>query len=151
MNLSAEYFICSKCHKEIPVNKQMGTHNRNHCPFCLWSKHVDLKVAGDRESSCHNLMKPIGLTFKHEGDDKQGELMLIHQCLDCSKVSINRLAADDDEKNILEVFENSLNLEQDLLTQLNHEHIQILNENNRQEINTQLFGLYSARIIILDE
>ena len=139
--LNTQNFTCSQCHKEVPINQQIGTHNRNHCPFCLWSKHLDLKVSGDRESSCHNLMRPIGLTFKHEGDGKQGELMLIHQCTKCGRISINRLAADDDEKKVLEVFENSLNLEQTLITHLNHEHIQILNENSRQEINTQLFGL----------
>jgi hypothetical protein len=35
-------------------------------------------------------MEPIGLTFK-----KDGELMIIHKCLSCQKLSNNRIAGDD--------------------------------------------------------
>ena len=34
--------------------------------------------------------------------------MLIHQCVECADISINRIAADDDPDSILNVFENSL-------------------------------------------
>ncbi|WP_265181671.1 RNHCP domain-containing protein [Geomicrobium sp. JCM 19055] len=33
---------------------------RNHCPSCLYSKHVDV-IPGDRASTCHSLMEPIDL------------------------------------------------------------------------------------------
>ncbi len=60
-------------------------------------------------------MKPIGLTFKWEGVDKynnlrEGELMLIHECTGCGKISINRIAADDNEETILKVFDESQKL-----------------------------------------
>jgi len=35
-------------------------------------------------------MKPVGLTFK-----KDGEIMIVHQCLNCNKISRNRIAGDD--------------------------------------------------------
>ncbi|WDF05905.1 RNHCP domain-containing protein [Shouchella hunanensis] len=30
---------------------------RNHCPFCLYSKHQDI-IPGDRASTCGGLMEP---------------------------------------------------------------------------------------------
>jgi DNA-directed RNA polymerase subunit RPC12/RpoP len=38
---------------------------RNHCPYCLYSKHMDNKP-GDRESMCQGLMAPIGLDYSGE-------------------------------------------------------------------------------------
>lgn len=35
-------------------------------------------------------MEPKGLRFKHDG-----ELMIVHQCLSCGKISNNRIAGDD--------------------------------------------------------
>ena len=65
-------FKCQNCSKDIKINLQMGTKNRNHCPNCLFSLHVDEKP-GDRSSLCYKLMEPIGLTFKKEGYDKYGK------------------------------------------------------------------------------
>ncbi len=63
------YFVCKNCGKKVKF-EAIGTKNRNHCPFCLYSLHVDRKFAGDRASSCQGLMKPIGLTFKKEKPNK---------------------------------------------------------------------------------
>jgi hypothetical protein len=74
--------------------------------MCLWSKHVD-EAKGDRRASCLGGMEPIGLTFKHEGHGKVGEIMLIHHCSVCEKISINRIARDDPEHKILGIFNQS--------------------------------------------
>ncbi|MBM3205666.1 RNHCP domain-containing protein, partial [Candidatus Shapirobacteria bacterium] len=108
-------FQCLACGQWIEADKFIGTHFRNHCPFCLWSQHVDEQKSGDRRSLCHGMMEPIGLTFKNEGFDKygqrkQGELMVIHLCQDCGHLSINRLAADDKPETVLKIFEASLKL-----------------------------------------
>jgi len=66
-----EDFICQNCGVLVK-----GTGYTNHCPACLYSKHVD-NFPGDRTNSCHGLMKPIGL------DKKRGELKILHQCLKC--------------------------------------------------------------------
>jgi len=139
-------FICSHCGRKVFYDRRIGTEHRNHCPFCLWSQHEDLEIAGDRKSDCHGQMEPIGLTFKHEGKDKygqekQGELMLIHQCLKCGKISINRLAADDDNQAILKVFEKSQQMDLKRKQQLKAQGIELLEEKDKKEILTQLFGV----------
>lgn len=100
---------------------------------------------GDRKSVCLGLMEPIGLTFKQEGIDRygkprQGELMIIHRCLECNKFSINRIAADDDPQAILELFEKSINLPEAIKKEIEKENIRLLNEKDREEIRIQLFG-----------
>lgn len=92
-------FKCENCNKTIST-MAVGTKNRNHCPHCLWSKHVD-KDIGDRQANCKGLMKPIGLTNK-----KDGEIMLIHQCVKCGKISTNRIAGDDEVEIIEKVFKS---------------------------------------------
>ncbi|MGC8944282.1 MAG: RNHCP domain-containing protein [Minisyncoccia bacterium] len=139
-------FICEHCGKKVYQNNLLGNHERNHCPYCLWSKHEDLKESGDRLSDCHGLMEPIGLTFKkgkHNkyGLDKIGEILLIHKCTKCGKINLNHLAADDNENEILNVFEKSLLMQKDLREELEKLGIKVLTEEDRKEIERQLFGI----------
>lgn len=83
-------FICSHCEKAV-VPLYSGGTNRNHCPYCLWSKHVDLKI-GDRRSGCRGEMEPIGIWVK-----KNREWAIIHRCAKCGFIRTNRIAADDNE------------------------------------------------------
>jgi hypothetical protein len=138
-------FTCDYCGSWVSKGQFIGTRFRNHCPFCLWSKHVDKNKSGDRYSFCRGLMKPIGLTFKKEGFDKygkerQGELMLIHHCQKCGEISINRLAADDDAQMVLKVFKDSQKLEKEILEKIKSENIKLLNKENEKEVRIQLFG-----------
>src|SRR5688500_3395418 len=98
-------FRCAHCHALVSsAHLLSGVHNRNHCPYCLWSCHLDLFAAGDRLSACKAPMRAIGLTMKAGRNkyqpDSRGELMLIHQCTDCGALSINRIAADDDSDTV---------------------------------------------------
>ena len=73
---------------------------RNHCPFCLYSKHTD-NAPGDRQCTCHGLMKPIGIMY-NGGKGMQ----IIHRCLCCGIVKRNRIAewtvqSDDIQELIL--------------------------------------------------
>ena len=52
-----EDFICENCHKEV---KALGYTARDHCPYCLYSKHVDI-MPGDRQNTCKGPLKPIGI------------------------------------------------------------------------------------------
>lgn len=132
-------FRCSHCKQWVVINDWMGSRNRNHCNICFWSKHVDEKK-GDRTATCHGGMKPIGLTFKHEGIGKQGEIMLIHLCCGCQKLSINRIVRDDPEPTILDVFNTSLGIDGPMKTRLKNEGIYLLIDMDRQEVMTQLYG-----------
>ena len=83
-----EFFICGHCQKPVePLGK--GTY-RNHCPWCLWSKHVDERGPGDRNSLCKGLMKASGI----DQDGKKG-FVIVSLCEKCGKVSRNRAAPDD--------------------------------------------------------
>jgi len=135
-NYGLATFVCGHCGKEVTSNESIGTHQRNHCPFCLWSKHVD-EVPGDRKSDCFGVMMPIALTFKEEGVDKygkkrQGEIMLVHECTKCHKISYNRLAGDDDEKAIMKIYEDSLGKKFENIECI------ILQEKDHVELNRQL-------------
>lgn len=135
----SQAFRCGQCRAFVVVNEYIGTANRNHCNSCLWSKHVDNKK-GDRNSQCQAGMEPIGLTMKWEGSARFGELMLIHLCRGCSKISINRIAGDDDVYKILDIFAHSQTMHGGLRFLVEQQEIMLLGESDREEIEIQLFG-----------
>lgn len=132
-------FRCSHCKEFVVINDVMGTSNRNHCNWCFWSKHVD-EAKGDRRATCNGGMEPIGLTFKHEGQYRIGEIMLIHLCSVCQKISINRIARDDPEHKIMEIFSESFDLNEGIRLRLNEQDIYLLTEIEREDLSVQLFG-----------
>jgi hypothetical protein len=121
-----------------------GVHNRNHCPYCLWSRHLDLFRAGDRLAACKGEMQPVGLALKRSrkryGPADQGELMLIHRCVDCGACSINRIAADDLADALYEVFEDSYRMEAGLQASLQASGITRLREWDCAIVRARLFG-----------
>lgn len=68
-----------------------GGRHRNHCPFCLYSRHVDGRVPGDRTSECGGSMKPVAAFTR-----RNGEHAIVHRCVECGFERYNRIAADDD-------------------------------------------------------
>jgi hypothetical protein len=148
-------FRCLACHNPVsglPVVS--GVHHRNHCPYCLWSRCLDLYAPGDRLSACKAGMHPVGLALKRvnkkyfpggTGAEKSspgnsGELMLVHYCGECGKVSLNRLAADDDPQAQLEIFEASLVLEKGIREALVENDISTLQASDFHILRTRLFG-----------
>ncbi|MDV8003504.1 MULTISPECIES: RNHCP domain-containing protein [unclassified Rhodococcus (in: high G+C Gram-positive bacteria)] len=82
-------FRCLTCRLDIPTEAP-GTAHRNHCPNCLASRHVDGRIPGDRAQQCRGAMAALSLTVRHDG-----EWMLVHQCLECNTLKVNRIAGDD--------------------------------------------------------
>lgn len=82
-------FKCRSCKAFIGL-PLTGGRQRNHCPSCLHSLHVDGKTPGDRASNCGSLMAPTGSFFR-----TNGEQVLLHRCLGCGFERYNRIAADD--------------------------------------------------------
>lgn len=72
-----EPYLCEKCGEPV-----IGGRYNNHCPNCLWSKHVDDKVPGDRASTCQGLMKPVGI------EKKKGKIRIHHECTTCHKLGV---------------------------------------------------------------
>ena len=84
-----ETFTCKQCGKEVAPHPTGSA--RNHCPYCLYSLHVDAEFPGDRASSCHGMMRPIATDYrKNKGD------MIVHECEKCGKKIPNTVAPDDD-------------------------------------------------------
>ncbi|WP_353893083.1 RNHCP domain-containing protein [Proteinivorax hydrogeniformans] len=79
-------FLCENC-SEIVLQLTNGSY-RNHCPFCLFSKHVD-ENPGDRKSQCNALMQPICITY----NPKKG-YQITHRCTVCGKEQKNKAAQD---------------------------------------------------------
>jgi DNA-directed RNA polymerase subunit RPC12/RpoP len=83
-------FRCRHCKAMVGPTLYGGKH-RNHCPYCLYSRHVDGRVPGDRANTCGGSMAPIGAFVR-----RNGEHAIIHRCLTCRFERYNRIAADDD-------------------------------------------------------
>jgi hypothetical protein len=138
-------FKCANCRAIVSsAHLLSGVNNRNHCPYCLWSCHLDLFAPGDRLSACKSPMQPIGLTMK-KGRNKyqpetRGELMLIHECIECMTLSINRIAADDDSATVIAVFENSFTLGYQVHATCQTNGIVLLNAEDEAIVHTQLYG-----------
>ncbi len=94
----SDFFICEHCGRRVSY-QAYGTRNRNHCPYCLYSLHLDINP-GDRASKCGGLMEPIGRFYKRDGEE-----MLVHRCLNCGFVRWNRVAGDDDPSEIAKLPE----------------------------------------------
>jgi len=137
-------FKCRNCGFFVTASRELsGVNNRNHCPRCLWSRHMDI-TPGDRRSDCLSRMEPIGLTMKlvtKKYGSTAGELMVIHSCTGCGKVSINRIAADDDALVIERIFTNSLTLPLEQRERLTHENVHLLQSEESEIVKSQLFGL----------
>lgn len=82
-----EPFACEACGAQVePLGS--GTY-RDHCPYCLYSKHVDI-MPGDRAAQCGGLLEPIGV------DGFPGAPKVLYRCEDCGHRQRNRAAPDDD-------------------------------------------------------
>ena len=88
-------FVCQHCDKAVEPIKYGGSY-RNHCPFCLYSLHVDTDKPGDRLNICRGLMEPVGVTAR-----RTGEYVLTHKCIKCGFERFNRIAGDDNYDMII--------------------------------------------------
>jgi DNA-directed RNA polymerase subunit RPC12/RpoP len=138
-------FVCMNCHNFVSAEAALsGVQNRNHCPYCLSSRHLDLYEAGDRLSACKAAMRPVALTLKKTAkryeSAHQGELMLVHLCDECGKLSINRIAADDDIEAVLKVFTGSRKLDPATKSALARDGVLILESGHHILVRERLLG-----------
>lgn len=141
---SGHDFRCAHCKRMILATDGIGTAHRNHCPFCLHSRHVDTKP-GNRASTCHARMTPVGLTARFNGQDKYGrpredDVMLVHLCSGCGTVNVNRIAGDDSCEAILNVFIASQSLADSARRAVEAEGITLLCDRDSERLHVALFG-----------
>lgn len=88
-----EEFICENCGNKVD---KLNYTARDHCPYCLYSKHVDINP-GDRLNKCKGLLKPIDIEkFKNT-------YKIIYECEKCRKLHKNIMASDDNIDAIIEL------------------------------------------------
>jgi len=86
-----ENFICEQCGASVT-----GTGYTNHCPKCLWSKHVDIHP-GDRSSPCGGSMQPMSVGV-FSGIEK-----ITHKCVVCDFVRFQRVSEDDSRDVVIQL------------------------------------------------
>lgn len=88
-----ENFICEHCEKEV---SKLNYTARDHCPYCLYSKHVDINP-GDRLNNCLGLLEPIGI------EKFKDTYKIIYKCSKCNELHKNIIANDDNMDLIIEL------------------------------------------------
>lgn len=86
-----EDFTCLRCRTKV-----RGTGYTNHCPECLWSRHVDVNP-GDRAAPCKGPMAPLRV------EQKSGSYVLVHRCETCGLERKNKTAKDDNFEALLQL------------------------------------------------
>ncbi|MGI6325146.1 MAG: RNHCP domain-containing protein [Bacilli bacterium] len=92
-----EGFKCEICHQQVDPLEYTA---RDHCPYCLYSKHVDINP-GDRQNSCRGILKPIGL------EKFKDTYKIIYKCEKCKTMIKNIMAKDDNMDKIIELSKKS--------------------------------------------
>ena len=92
-NMIDENFICEHCGKSVG---KLNYTARDHCPYCLYSKHVDI-MPGDRLNTCKGLLKPIDI------EKYRNTYKIIYKCQKCGELHKNIMATDDNMDKIIEL------------------------------------------------
>ncbi len=91
-----EPFVCDHCHLEVSPLQYSA---RDHCPYCLYSKHVDISP-GDRANDCQGLLLPCGI------EKFKDTYKIIYRCQRCHQQHKNIMANDDDIEEIIRLSQN---------------------------------------------
>lgn len=93
-----EEFICEYCNKKV---EKLNYTARDHCPYCLYSKHLDINP-GDRSNTCHGLLEPI------EIEKFKNTYKIIYKCTKCGEKHKNIMANDDNFSKIIELSSKNI-------------------------------------------
>lgn len=90
-------------------------------------------------------MKPVALRLKNEKLNPytgriSGELMIIHRCINCGRISSNRVAGDDSPQQILRLLEEPKRLGRAIIDELENSGIKPLTQKDKKLVLTFLFG-----------
>ncbi len=99
-NVNDEGFICENCGANVG---KLNYSSRDHCPYCLYSKHLDI-FPGDRKNLCQGLMEPVDL------EKFNNTYKIVYKCMKCGELHKNIMANDDDFDVIISLSSKKLNL-----------------------------------------
>lgn len=89
-----ENFECGNCGEKV-----VGDGYTDHCPKCLWGKHVDEEIPGDRASDCQGLMKPTFAEFSINNF----QFTIKYKCTKCRHEFNVREGKNDDRELLMEL------------------------------------------------
>ncbi|MDD5489439.1 MAG: RNHCP domain-containing protein [Candidatus Moranbacteria bacterium] len=89
-----EDFVCEKCGSEVK-----GNGYTDHCPVCLWGRHVDVNP-GDRAASCGGMMEPMRVNKKGDG------YTINYRCAKCEHQFEVKLASEDNFEALVKINQN---------------------------------------------
>ena len=89
-----ENFICENCGEKVE-----GDGYTDHCPKCLWGKHVDEEIPGDRKSDCGGPMRPVECIYK------SGEFKIHYKCSKCRHEFWVREGKEDERRKLMELLD----------------------------------------------
>jgi rubrerythrin len=89
---NVEDFKCERCEFEVK-----GTGYTDHCPNCLYSKHVDINP-GDRLSKCKGLMKPV------RTESNRVEFVIYYKCSKCGFRHRVHASKEDNKELLIELL-----------------------------------------------
>lgn len=90
-----EDFNCAHCGAVVH-----GNGYTNHCPMCLYSRHVD-NNPGDRAANCGGMMAPIAVEPAGNG------YIITHKCEKCGKTIRQRSAENDNTDELIRISADS--------------------------------------------
>src|SRR3989344_579387 len=86
-----EDFACEHCGYEVK-----GNGYTNHCPRCLWSRHIDINP-GDRAAECGGMMEPVA------AEGSSNNTAIVHECVDCGYRQKNKISPADNIDELAKV------------------------------------------------
>ena len=90
-----ENFVCENCGYEVT-----GDGYTDHCPKCLWGKHVDKEIPGDRASECQAMLEPVGTEYRG------GKFKIHYKCTKCDHEFWVREGVSDGREKLIDLVNN---------------------------------------------
>ncbi|MEM0200796.1 MAG: RNHCP domain-containing protein [Candidatus Micrarchaeaceae archaeon] len=78
--------MCYNCNFNVK-----GNGYTDHCPNCLYGKHVDINP-GDRKNTCKGNLKPTSTLYKN------GSIIIFYKCSKCNAIKKFKEAKEDNRE-----------------------------------------------------
>ena len=91
-----EDFVCEKCGAQVK-----GNGYTDHCPRCLWGRHVDVNP-GDRAAKCGGMMEPV---YVYKKEDKY---VIKYICKECEHKFQVKSAPGDNFEMLIKLIKDSV-------------------------------------------
>ncbi len=97
-------------------------------------------------------MQPVGLTLKagkinRYARENSGEIMIVHYCLSCGKISCNRIAGDDNAYAVIRLLNEPQKFDPVLKSEISACNICLLTLSNEEMVTRALLGTSYSKYV----